>query len=93
MGRRLVTAHSAVGRVRLDNCSGLATIASGTKSVVVTPGIDLTTSSAVVATLQASAGGTTTVHRCVVNGPANSLTIYLTANSTVTVKVAWHVFG
>ncbi len=86
-------ALQAIGRVKLDNCSGLATIAAGTKSVVVTPGIDLTTSSAVVATLQASAGGTTTVHRCVVNGPANTFTIYLTANSTTNVKVAWHVFG
>jgi hypothetical protein len=46
-----------------------------------------------VATLQGSAGGTTTVHRVVVNAATNSFTIYLTANSTADVKVAWHVFG
>jgi hypothetical protein len=86
-------AFRAVGRVKLDNCSGIATIAAGTNNVVVKPGIDLTSSSAVVATLQASAGGTTTVHRCVVNVTTDSFTIYLTANSTANVKVAWHIFG
>lgn len=81
------------GRVRFDKCVGVATIASGTKSVVVSPGIDLTSSSAVVATLQASAGGTTTVHRCVVHTTSNTFTIYLTANAVSATKVAWHVFG
>jgi hypothetical protein len=60
---------------------------------VVTPGIDLTGSSAVVATLQGPAGGTTTVHRVIVDATNDQFTIYLTANSTVNVKVAWHVFG
>ncbi len=86
-------ALAAKGRVRLDNCSGIATINSGNISVTVAPGIDLTTASAAVATLQASAGGTTTVHRCVVNATANTITIYLTAHATVNVRVAWHVFG
>ncbi len=58
-----------------------------------TPGIDLTATSAVVATLQGSAGGTTTVHRIAVNATADTFTIYLTANATAAVKVAWHVFG
>lgn len=49
--------------------------------------------SAVVATLMGSAGGTTTVHRVVVNATADTFTIYLTANATATVTVAWHVFG
>ena len=83
----------AAGRVRLENCAGLATIVAGTNSVVVTPGIDLVAASAVVATLQGSAGGTTTVHRCVVNTTADTLTIYLTANASTTVKVAWIVLG
>jgi hypothetical protein len=46
-----------------------------------------------VATLQSSAGGTTTIHRCVVNGAANTFTILLTANATANVKVAWYLFG
>jgi hypothetical protein len=87
------TALRAVGPVKFDNCSGIATINSGSSSVLVTPGIDLTAASAVVATLQGSAGGTTTVHRCTVNATNNTFTIYLTGNSTASVKVAWHVFG
>jgi len=83
----------AAGRVRLENCAGLATIAAGANSVVVTPGIDLVSTSAVVATLQGSAGGTTTVHRCVVDTTADTITIYLTANASSTVKVAWVVLG
>jgi hypothetical protein len=82
----------AVGPVKLDNCSGLATINSSTSSVIVTPGIDLAATSAVVATLQGDAGGSTAVKRIAVNTTNNTFTIYLTANSTATVKVAWHVF-
>jgi hypothetical protein len=81
------------GRVRFDKSAGKATIAAGTSSVVVTPGIDLTASSAVVATLNGNAGGSTTVKRVTVNTTSNTFTIYLTANSTASVKVAWHVFG
>ena len=83
----------AVGRVRLDKSAGLATIISGAKSVVVTPGINLVPVSAVVATLQGDAGGTTTVHRVAVNAMTNTFTIYLTANSTAHVQVAWIVLG
>jgi len=81
------------GRVRLDKSSGVATIASGASSVAVTPGIDLTATSAVVATLNGSAGGSTAVKRVAINETTNAFTIYLTANSTVAVKVAWLVLG
>jgi hypothetical protein len=81
------------GRVRFHNCVGIATIASGASSILVSPGINLTSTIAVVATLQGSAGGTTTVHRCVVSTTANTFKIYLTANATQNTKVAWHVFG
>lgn len=47
----------------------------------------------VTATLMGSAGGRTTVHRVSINTTANTFTIVLTANSTVNVKVGWHVFG
>lgn len=83
----------ANGRVRLDQSAGQASIASGTNSVVVTPGIDLTTTSAVVATLNGNAGGSTTVKRVAINTTANTFTIYLTANTTATVKAAWVVLG
>ena len=79
-------------RVRFDNSVGIATIAAGTNGVTVTPGIDLTATSAVVATLQGPAGGAL-VERVSVNATTDQITIYLTKNSTNTVKVAWHVFG
>ena len=80
------------GRVRFDNSVGLATIAAGTTSVTVTPGIDLTATSAVVATLQGASGGAL-VYRVSIDATADRFTIHLTKNTTVAVKVAWHVFG
>ena len=87
------TALQAIGKVKFDKSVGIATIAVGTSSATVTPGIDLTATSAVVATLQGGAGGTTSVRCVTVNATADTFTIYLTANATVAVKVAWHVFG
>ena len=87
------TALRTVGKVRFDNSVGIATIRAGAKSKMVSPGLDLTTSSAVVATLQGSAGGTTTVHRVVVDAAANTFRIYLTAKANSKVKVAWHAFN
>jgi hypothetical protein len=77
------------GKVRLDKSAGTTTITAGTRSKTVTPGVDLTSSTAVLATLQASAGGTTTVHRVAINATMNTFTIYLTANATVNVRVGW----
>jgi hypothetical protein len=87
------TALRTVGRVRFDNSVGIATISSGRASVVVTPGIDLSASSAVVATLQANPSGTIAVQGVVVNATANTFTIYLTTSASSNLKVAWHVFG
>ena len=92
-GPKVGTAFRAIGKVKLDNCVGVATFASGTNSVTVTPGIDLVSTSAVVATLMGNPGGTTTVQRVSVDATADTITIYLTANATAAVKVAWHVFG
>lgn len=83
----------SVGRVRLDKSAGQASVASGTSSVVVTPGIDLISTSAVVATLNGDAGGSTSVKRVAINTTANTFTVYLTANATATVKIAWIVLG
>jgi len=40
-GPKVGTALMVVGRARFLNCVGVATIAKGTKTVVVTPGLDL----------------------------------------------------
>ena len=86
-------AIQADGRILFNKSAGLATIASGASSVSVTPGIDLTSSSAVMATLNGNAGGSTAVKRVSINATTNVFTIYLTANSTASVKVAWLVLG
>ena len=84
----------AVGRVRFDNCAGVSTIQAGKGSVRVTPGVNLTASSAVVATLQGSAGSATTaVSRVFINATNDTFDIHLTANATQDVRVAWHLFG
>jgi hypothetical protein len=83
----------ASGRVRFDKCAGVASIGSGKRSVVITPGVRLGPTSAVVATLQGNAGGSTTVQRVAIDTTNHRFTIYLTANSTTTVKVAWHLIG
>ncbi len=92
-GLKSGTALRTIGRVRFDNSVGIATIGAGKSSVTVTPGIALTTSSAVVATLQANPSGSLTVQGVVVNATADTFTIYLTGNTSAALKVAWHVFG
>jgi hypothetical protein len=59
----------------------------------VTPGIDLTSTSTVIATLNGDAGGSTAIKRVAINATTNAFTIYLTANATASVKVAWLVLG
>lgn len=88
-------ALQAVGRVKFDRCVGIAVIVNGASaSAAISPGIDLTSTSVVTATLMGSAGGTVTVHRVAVNATANAFTIFLTGPVTTTsVKVGWHVFG
>jgi len=80
-------------RVKLEKSVGIATVSAGSNHVTVAPGIDVTTTSAVVATLQGSAGGKTTVHRVSVSTTGDTFTIYLTASATSSVKVAWHILG
>jgi hypothetical protein len=91
-GLKSGTALRTVGKVRFDNSVGIATVAAGNSSITVTPGIDLTATSAVVATLQGPAGGAL-VARVSTNATTDKFTIYLTRSTTVAAKVAWHVFG
>jgi hypothetical protein len=81
------------GRVRLDKSAGKTTIAAGSSSVVVNPGIDLTSTTVVIATLNGNAGGSTTVKRVALDTAANTFTVYLTAASTAPVAVGWLVLN
>jgi hypothetical protein len=81
----------AKGRVQLEQSSGTATIAAGTRSKTVTPGFDLTSSSKVLATLMGNPGGSAVVQRVAVDTIANSFRVYLTANAANKTKFAWLV--
>jgi hypothetical protein len=86
------TALRAVGPVRFSS-AGLATIPSGSKSVTVNPGLDITGASKVLALPQTNPGGTTTIQRIARNTVANTFTIYLTANAAANTIVAWFLIS
>jgi hypothetical protein len=86
------TALRAEGPVRFSS-AGLATIPSGSKSVTVTPGLDITGSSKVLAMPQTNPGGSTTIQRISRNATANTFTIWLTATATANTTVAWFVIS
>lgn len=81
----------AKGRVQLEQSSGTATIAAGTRSKTVTPGFDLTPSSKVLVTLMGNPGGSAVVQRVAVDTIANSFRVYLTAKAANKTKFAWLV--
>ena len=83
------TAIQADGAVEF-NSAGLATIASGKSSVVVSPGVDITSATKVLVTAQ-SAGGT--VQRVARNAPANSFQVFLTRAATQQMTVAYFVIS
>ncbi|OGN86871.1 MAG: hypothetical protein A2X23_00595 [Chloroflexi bacterium GWC2_73_18] len=82
----------AAGRVSFKT-AGWATIAAGTKSKVVTPGVDLTPASLVLVTLMGNPGTTVYLHRVAANVTADTFTVYLTANATAATRFAWFVIG
>ena len=90
---KLGIALRTIGRVRFDKSVGVATVPSGATSITVTPGIDLSATSAVVATLQGPPTSPAVVRSVAVNATTNKFTIYFTAPVGAGVKVAWHVFG
>ena len=81
------------GRVSFST-SGTAQIAMGQRSIVVTPNIDLTASSLILATLQSNPGADSiSVSRAVPNPGADTFTIALTADAVADCSVAWFVIG
>ena len=91
-GLKSGVALEMLGKVKLRKAVGTAVVLAGTKSVVVNMGIDVSTTTVVVATLQGDAGGTTTVQRVAFDTAADTFTIYLTANAASNVAVGFHVF-
>lgn len=88
------TSLRATGRVRLDRSAGIATVAEGATNVLVTPGIDVTATSAVVATVMSTVATTIIVRRVAPDPTANTFRIHVSAAAPAGgLKVAWHVFG
>ena len=83
-------ALNVAGRVKFST-SGLATVASGSNQKIVNPGIPLSGTSKVLATLMGNAGGSVTVKRVAVDAAADTFTIFLTGASANDVSVAWFV--
>jgi collagen type VII alpha len=82
-----------LGRTEFSTC-GVATIAAGNHLKVVTPGVELTSNSKILATLQSSAGSDSiVVSRVVPDTGANTFTIVLSADAINGCTVAWFVIG
>lgn len=86
------TALQADGQVRFST-AGRGTIASGTKSKTVDPGVPLTSSSKILVTLMGHPGGVTVVQRVSVNTTADTFIVYLTANATASTAFAYFVIS
>ena len=85
-------ALQASGAVKFSS-SGLGTIARGTRSKLVYPGLDLTATSKIFVTLQGSPGGTTSLQRVQINTTLNRFMPVLTANATADTRFAWFVIS
>jgi hypothetical protein len=79
------------GRLKADKVSGVASIGAGKTSVIVTPGVNVTTGSFVLLTPKVSLGGrdlwftTDATH--------NRLTIHISSSRSSVTKVAWLLMG
>lgn len=73
--------------------AGLATIAAGANSVTVTPGFDIRSTSAILATLQGDPGGSTVLRYVTKDTVNDRFTIRLSANAAKTTTIAWFVIG
>lgn len=78
------------GRIRFEKSAGVATIGAGKSTLTIKPGIPLTTSSAIVATLNGNAG-TASVRRVSVDITADTFTVVLTASATSAARIAWFI--
>lgn len=80
------------GRAEFSTC-GVATIANGANQVVVTPGVEITSNTKVLATLQSDSASGAVVSSAAPNVGANTITIRLNGPSASTCTVAWFVIG
>jgi hypothetical protein len=82
----------AGGRVQFKT-SGLGTIAAGSPSAVVTPGVPIGDGTRILVTLHGDAGGATVLKRVSKNTTAGNFKVILTANSANPCAFSWFVIG
>ena len=75
------------GRLRIQKVSGVATIARGSKTRTVTPGVKVTTTSFVLLTPKANLGARALWFTT--NTTANTLTIHMSSARSSATKIAW----
>jgi hypothetical protein len=75
------------GRIRFDKVSGQAAIAANTSSIVITPGIDITTDSFVLLTPEVDLGSRRLWFTK--DTTNNRFTIHLSSSSASTITIAW----
>jgi hypothetical protein len=85
-------ALQASGPVQFST-SGIATIPAGSDNVVVSPGVDINSTSKILCTLMTNPGGETTLRHVTKNPGADSFQINLTAAATQNCQVAWFVIS
>ncbi len=83
-------AFAASGRVSFSS-SGIATVGSGNSQKVVNPGIPLTPTIKVLATVMGNPGGSVVLKRVIVDAAADTFTIVLTGPAANATDVAWFV--
>jgi hypothetical protein len=79
------------GRVKVEKASGVATIAAGNTSVLVTPGLDVTTTSFVLLTPRADIGTRRLWYTT--DATANTITIRVSSAVTTSLAVGWLLLG
>jgi hypothetical protein len=79
------------GRLKADKVSGVATIAAGTTSKTVSPGVNVTSGSFVLLTPKANLGGRDLWFTT--NATANTITIRISKSRPSGTKVAWLLMG
>jgi hypothetical protein len=89
----LGTAFEAQGRVKFST-SGLTSVAVGTKTKIITPGIPISATTLVLCTLESNQGGLS-IQRVTKNTTAGSFTVFLPKVVAVgkTAKIAWFLIG
>jgi hypothetical protein len=81
---------SVLGRAEFST-AGVTSVAAGAAQVLVTPGVELTSNSKVLATLQSDGG--VAVGWVELDTGANRFTVHFTANTSQACSVAWFVIG